>query len=101
MPSFKLLPTFWAFNRTSFFIIGTRFSTTTMLQQFKYICKKIRPEFGQSERGYLVRILVSRPGVPGSNPIAVPKSLVGLRDLNQFYHIGTQTTVAGEMITPA
>ena len=43
-----------------------------------------------SERGYLVRILASRPGVPGSNPIAAPKSLVGLRDLNQFYHIGTQ-----------
>ena len=29
-----------------------------------------------SERGYLVCILASRPGVPGSNPIAAPKSLV-------------------------
>ena len=27
-----------------------------------------------SERGYLVRTLASRPGVPGSNPIAAPKS---------------------------
>ena len=26
-----------------------------------------------SERGYLVRTLASRPGVPGSNPIAAPK----------------------------
>ena len=31
---------------------------------------------GRSERGYLVRILASRPGVPGSNLIAAPKSLV-------------------------
>ena len=30
----------------------------------------------RSERGYLVRILASHPGVPGSNPIAAPKSLV-------------------------
>ena len=30
----------------------------------------------RSERGYLVCILASRPGVPGSNPIATPKSLV-------------------------
>ena len=27
-----------------------------------------------SERGYLVRTSASRPGVPGSNPIAAPKS---------------------------
>ena len=27
-----------------------------------------------SERGYLVRTLASRPGVPGSNLIAAPKS---------------------------
>ena len=27
-----------------------------------------------SERGYLVRTLASCPGVPGSNPIAAPKS---------------------------
>ena len=26
-----------------------------------------------SEHGYLVRTLASRPGVPGSNPIAAPK----------------------------
>ena len=26
------------------------------------------------ERGYMVRTLASRPGVPGSNPIAAPKS---------------------------
>ncbi len=30
----------------------------------------------RSERGYLVCILASRPGVPGSNPIAALKSLV-------------------------
>ena len=30
----------------------------------------------RSERGYLVCILASHPGVPGSNPIAAPKSLV-------------------------
>ena len=30
----------------------------------------------RSERGYLVRISASHPGVPGSNPIAAPKSLV-------------------------
>ena len=28
------------------------------------------------EHGYLVRILASHPGVPGSNPITAPKSLV-------------------------
>jgi hypothetical protein len=33
MPSFKLLPTFWAFNRTTLFVIGTRFSTTSMLKK--------------------------------------------------------------------
>ena len=32
--------------------------------------------YSRSERGYLVRILASRPGVPGSNPIVAPKSLV-------------------------
>ena len=30
-------------------------------------------QFIISERGYLVRTLASRPGVPGSNPIAAPK----------------------------
>ena len=33
-------------------------------------------KISRSERGYLVRILASRPGVPGSNPIPTPKSLV-------------------------
>ncbi len=28
-------------------------------------------------------------------------SSYGLRDLNQFYHIGTHNTAAGEMIKPA
>ena len=32
--------------------------------------------FTWSERGYLVRTLAFRPGVPGSNPIAAPKSPV-------------------------
>ena len=42
--------------------------------------KQISDELAQkthpntSERGYLVRTLASRPGVPGSNPIAAPKS---------------------------
>ena len=34
-----------------------------------------------SERGYLVRTLASCPGVPGSNPIAAPKSYEVYPDL--------------------
>ena len=33
----------------------------------------IKTDSSVSERGYLVRTLASRPGVPGSNPIAAPK----------------------------
>ena len=42
-----------------------------------------------------------RQGDPASNPIAGTEICsYGLRDLNQFYHIGTHNT-AGETITPA
>ena len=46
----------------------------TKFEQIEYPIIKLLPS--RSERGYLVRILASRPGVPGSNPIAAPKSLV-------------------------
>ena len=48
---------------------------------FSYeICLSIRVVhtllMSRSERGHLVRILASHPGIWGSNPIAAPKSLV-------------------------
>ena len=57
----------------------------------------------RSERGYLVRILAGLPfGSPGlESDRRTEISSYGLRDLNQFYHIGTHNTAAGEMITPA
>ena len=47
-----------------------------IINHFALLLSFNKSEKGRSERGYLVRILASRPGVPGSNPIATPKSLV-------------------------
>ena len=47
-----------------------------------YICSRSWPlAVGSHERGYLVRTSASRPGVPGSNPIAAPKSYEVYPDL--------------------
>ena len=46
-------------------VIGCKISKRS---QLSYDCMAV------NERGYLVRTLASRPGVPGSNPIAAPKS---------------------------
>ena len=46
------------------------------VKEFLFQTKVFRKNSGRSERGYLVGILASRPGVPGVNLIAAPKSLV-------------------------